>query len=634
MKYILCLAAICLLISQKCYTQVLLVTAVDHPDVHVFPDDEHQHEVHISINKTNPLNLLASANGNLHQSYFYTLDGGSTWSGAAALPNNPHQFCDPSTSFDASGRGYVSTLSIPSSNNLTPDGYLVQYTDDGGINLSQPQHGIGPNSSFADKEMITSVDDMFASPFANTFYCAWTDFDSNARVRTNYSNDGASTFGAATIFANRGMGANIQTGPEGQVYICWASLPLPSQQINFARSIDGGQTYTESIAFLQDGIRTTNQGNPNFGNTRVNDFPTMAVDKSCGQFRGRIYITYPEFRLSGSNQSVIRVRYSDDQGNTWSAPTMISPPDFKQSWFPAIAVDDLTGIVSVAFYSFDKIASDDQTVSDVRTNTYVSWASDGVTWQTLRVSDLPHITSVIPGFAKGYAGDYIGNASFGAAAHIAWMDDRTGTWQIYTSLVRFNNALQLSSTITDLYLDNPSYSGGKVFQTTQGIYVSSNSQSVQMQGSASILACKAGTEVVLADGFTTDPDLLEFVAEITNSEPCTTPGQRGDRIASPAEAVSMQEKVARSTLGTGSVAIYPCPAENYLSVVLNNTAVGAHVYLSVVGVTGSRYCRETIVCNLQQNRKVLNISHLSAGTYYLSASDDLGNGVTIKFIKL
>jgi hypothetical protein len=67
----------------------------------------------------------------------------------------------------------------------------------------------------------------------------------------------------------------------------------------------------------------------------------MAVDKSCGDFRGRIYIAYPEFENENSTRSVIRVRFSDNNGNIWSTPTTINIPNGRQNWFPWIAVDDL-----------------------------------------------------------------------------------------------------------------------------------------------------------------------------------------------------------------------------------------------------------------------------------------------------
>ncbi len=163
-------------------------------------------------------------------------------------------------------------------------------------------------------------------------------------------------------------------------------------------------------------------------NSRVNDFPSMAVDKSNGPNRGRIYIAYP---TGGSGTSVIQVRYSDDQGSTWSQPKTISISGATQSFFPWITVDDSTGIVCIAYYAFD-------TSVQYGTDTYLAYSSDcGQTYSNIKVSDVSHITAPIYPYGKGYAGDYIGVAAYGGKAYPAWMDDRNGTWQIYVSPVHF-----------------------------------------------------------------------------------------------------------------------------------------------------------------------------------------------------
>jgi len=51
---------------------------------------------------------------------------------------------------------------------------MVQYTDDRGFNWSNQARGEGPANGF-DKEMIVTVDEMQTSPYANNFYCAWSD---------------------------------------------------------------------------------------------------------------------------------------------------------------------------------------------------------------------------------------------------------------------------------------------------------------------------------------------------------------------------------------------------------------------------------------------------------------------------
>ena len=181
------------------------------------------------------------------------------------------------------------------------------------------------------------------------------------------------------------------------------------------------------------GISASNGPDPLFNQIDVNDFPAMAVDKSTGPHRGRIYVVLP-IKENGNGKAVIGFTFSDNQGGTWSAPTTISIPTGRQNFFPWITVDDCSGDVWVTYYSFD-------TPSGFTTNTYVAHSTDGgATWESQKVSDVGYITAPINDniFRKGYAGDYIGITAFGGRAYPIWMDNRNGTWQLYCSPVTSN----------------------------------------------------------------------------------------------------------------------------------------------------------------------------------------------------
>lgn len=86
----------------------------DYPDVHVFPSGNPQSEVHISVNPTNPNNLVLSyntyINGYSSQGYFYSTDGGGTWNGSENLYGDTTLYGGPSTAFDAENRTYIPIL--------------------------------------------------------------------------------------------------------------------------------------------------------------------------------------------------------------------------------------------------------------------------------------------------------------------------------------------------------------------------------------------------------------------------------------------------------------------------------------------------------------------------------------------
>lgn len=67
------------------------IPAVDGTDIRIFPSSNPQSEVNISIDPTNSKNILVCAQtiwGNSIQGYYYSNDGGQTWSGSDHLPNS------------------------------------------------------------------------------------------------------------------------------------------------------------------------------------------------------------------------------------------------------------------------------------------------------------------------------------------------------------------------------------------------------------------------------------------------------------------------------------------------------------------------------------------------------------------
>jgi hypothetical protein len=418
----------------------------DGPDVQILPSSNVQSEVMIAINKANPSNLLVSTNTLLgpltyNQGFYSSSNGGSTWTGSDQLQGIAGNKIDgdPSVAFGADGTAFMTSIG---GGVFGTAGYWFQQSTDGGQNWST---GVKGNSGANfDKDMITS-DNLSTSPFANNFYCGWTDFNTgNGAVAFNKSTDKGTTFSTKLILRSGtvgfGQGVNVQTGINGEVYVCWADhtqvvSPFKADGMGFAKSTNGGVSFTPySVIFPYRGTRVDNT-DATYNFTRVNDFPSMAVDKSTRSHRGRIYITYPEANQV-DNHSEIKVRYSDNGGTTWSSGVTVNIPNARQSFFPWVGVDDKYGIVWVVYYALDQSTG-------YSTNTYVAASVNGTQWFNTKVSDVPHITAPIDNnnFAAGYAGDYIGIVAYNAVAHPVWMDNRNGTWQIYTSTVTAHSSL-------------------------------------------------------------------------------------------------------------------------------------------------------------------------------------------------
>jgi hypothetical protein len=72
----------------------------------------------------------------------------------------------------------------------------------------------------------------------------------------------------------------------------------------------------------------------------------IAFDNSGGPFAGRAYFAYTDAPSSEPADTNIFLRYSNDGGTTWSAPTRINDDRTKSSqFFPRVAVDNATGYV-------------------------------------------------------------------------------------------------------------------------------------------------------------------------------------------------------------------------------------------------------------------------------------------------
>ncbi len=437
----------------------------DSYDVQILPTPRQQSEVHLSICKNKPSLLLASFHTEFDlgikngiQGYALSNDGGTTWSGSEGLPNDAPNRGDPATAFDQNGNGYIVSMGPTS---LKPTGgsrppannYLVQKTTNYGATWLPQVVGVPMPVLGFDKPMVL-CDENPESPYKNNFYAGWYRSSSvTPQVMFNRSIDGGQTFSNPIVLKNNigFLGNNaIQVGRNGEVYVAWADYSitnnLPAKSLGFAVSTNGGVSFTDRPGFLYRGIRTSSVGIQEFNNTRVADFPTLGVDVGCGTYGGRIYVAYPEFESTSSLKSVIRLRYSDNQGISWSPAQRISLVSGQQSWFPAISVDETTGIVTVVYYCMDATVG-------YTTNTYVAYSIDGGgTFQNIKVSDKSHVPATIPGFGSGYAGDYISIASYAGKAYAVWADNRdidgNGTadnWQIYLSTLNFDRPVKISS---------------------------------------------------------------------------------------------------------------------------------------------------------------------------------------------
>lgn len=385
-----------------------------------------------------------SASGVYGASYFKSNDAGTTYSGSINGTGGSNSG-DPTTAINRAGRQFVNFID-------DPGGQGVAYSDNG---TTWSTATVGPNpGSLADKNHMW-IDNSLTSPYIGNLYCAWTDFGGSYdyQVVFSRSTDNGVTWstripisGTISTFDH---GVHLQTGPNGEVYACWATYPssgLTENGIGFAKSTDGGLTFSTPVKVISNtrGIR----GDGVNKNMRVNSFPVMAVDVSGGPNNGNLYIVWSNIGVPGTNTgtniSVYMIR-STDGGTTWSTPVRVNQgvfADEKESYCPWISCDSETGNLSVVFY-------DDRNTATTACEAWTAISLDaGNTWQDFRVSDVSFTPVPIPGLASSYMGDYLGITSKGGRVYPCWTDNRGGVYRTYVSpfVIGLNASFNASNT--------------------------------------------------------------------------------------------------------------------------------------------------------------------------------------------
>lgn len=416
------------------------VITEDSPDVPVAPSNTTQSEVSIFVHPADNQKVLNSNNSSANpMTTFYGADAlrsedvGLTWGGTVQGPAGSNSG-DPAALIGNNGWYYVNYI-----NNSY--GQSMDYSQNGGQSWTRVLVANAGGGGILDKNHMW-IDNSPISPYDGNMYCAWTDFGSSfdSEIGLSHSvNNGLSwspvkNISAAVNAGSHNQGANISSGPNGEVYAIWAiydGWPTDETAIGMARSLDGGTTWEPAERIVTDirGIRNTGVGK----NMRTNSFPVCAADISGGDYNGNVYIVWCNVGVpginTGSDADVYVVR-SEDQGETWSEPIRINQDPAglgRKHYFPWITSDPETGILSVIFY-------DDRNVGGSQCEVYCANSYDGgVTWEDFKVSDVAFTPSPIGGLADGYMGDYIAINARGGIVYPAWADTRSGSVMTYVS---------------------------------------------------------------------------------------------------------------------------------------------------------------------------------------------------------
>jgi hypothetical protein len=418
-------------------------------------------EVSIDVDPTNPNNqVIVGHSGSIAtMNTFYSQDGGLTWTFVAlgsAQDGLASTFrFDPTVAFDDYGNVYVGygvrtgppnqiTVVVAKSTNggqtYTQFTQVATTLDIGGLPGNDKWHlATGPDPS---------------NPAQQNVYIAWTQnvvegLSTDQRIVISRSTNGGATFSAPLIINDPSISgtragnlfADPAVGPNGEVYVAWNDIG--AGQVFVDVSLNGGVNFgTDNLVTASGtGFKTSIPAQPTRG---VFVGPTIDADRSNSPFKGRLYVTYTDLGPGGLPDTDIYVRYSDDDGATWSARTLVNDDTGTNSQFlPWLDVDQQTGLVTTVWYD----ARNDANNQLVEVFLGISDTGGASFQPNILVSDgASDMSSNNPSAYGGNYLEYIGVATHNLVSYPVWTDNSLDN----TDMDFFTD--QVSVTPVDVYI--------------------------------------------------------------------------------------------------------------------------------------------------------------------------------------
>lgn len=415
------------------------------PNLQLSPADRTVYsETWVTQDPVNHSRLLAGSNavtGRPMMAY-RSGDGGAGWASAQvslpALPPNDVT-SDPSMAFDRSGVAYYAYLGLANSSQFQSQ-LLMARSGDGGASWAAPQVVDGI-ADLPDKPLMTL--DQTGGQHAGRLYVAYSTNDpalTTQGLALSWSDNGNAW--AKTVVRPGGENINAVpvVGPGGEVYLAWDDYgTTPQGQLVIAKSTDGGVTFgalpggTKTVAPTTIGFGVVP---PNYSNSigpagacprQVGPGPGLDVDRSGTASTGNLYMVWSDQQPAGAAMHIYFSR-SVDGGSTWSAPARIDTGNSHDAWEPAVAVDQSSGLVTLAWYD----RRDD--AGNKLYRVYYTQSADG--GQTFLPNQVGLTTAASdPTLDCNATGDYMGLAASDGVAHPVWSDTRNGINQIFAATV-------------------------------------------------------------------------------------------------------------------------------------------------------------------------------------------------------
>lgn len=461
------------------------------PNINLSKMTGYQGETTIAIDPSNPNRMFASSNiSTVGLFAAYSTDGGTTWQytdptdktiadGDAGDPLTA-ACCDPIAVFDRFGNLYLTYLTN------SPVNVVVGVSTNGGASFTgltlaggSPIIGTFPLDKTEPGQMHRRYDNSEGTKerseedILNTggdqptvavgpsdvagqdaIWVVWNSGSAIRAIGTRSTGLGAITpfSGTGTVVPTGGQFGDIEVGPTGQVMVTdQSSVSSGPSNIRISVDPDGlGPLLFEPPVFVTTTKKNypwinTNDvfgaavtvGTTNVGtfdaitpqNSRTVDAETdLSWDRSGGFYNGRVYLAYTEEVTNESNNTDVMVRFSDNNGATWSAPVKVNDDaTTRAQFFQRVEVDQTTGTVALAWYDCRNDAAGTDAVANTEAEVYGATSFSGGT--AFNVNEkISAGSSRAASFANGNEyGDYNGLAFRNNKYFYIWADNSNST---------------------------------------------------------------------------------------------------------------------------------------------------------------------------------------------------------------
>jgi hypothetical protein len=408
-------------------------------------EDTPQSETSITVNPNNPAMLVGGSNEivRLPMRGYFSNNGGTSW-GAVDLPlpppattNGTDFGSDPGVAFDTRGNVYYSYIVVffnRSFRSIQGTEMAVAKSSDGGKTWPQVtffnfNSGTG---KFNDKPYL-AVDTNPHSLFRDSVYVAWDNASFNAGKSSANdallfarSTDGGQTFSSPIAVNNLTggpssvIGADPFVGPNGEVYVAWHDVQNNALLVN--SSFDGGATFGQPVT-ISPTVVAFDDGIPAMASRRALLYPACDADRSAGANRGTLYCSWMD--ETPGNGTDIFVARSTNRGANWSSPLRVNddPTGVRKDQFNQwLSVDPVTGSVNLSWND----ARNDP--ADIKTDIFFSQSTGGGLSfaANVKVTTAMSDESAANPFADAgnQYGDYEGIVAFDGSIHPIWTDGR------------------------------------------------------------------------------------------------------------------------------------------------------------------------------------------------------------------